>query len=278
MPTDAEIIQELCNHDILPVAEQLALARRWRQEGDVAARDLLERCNYRLVVEIAGRYAFRVGPVINKLDLIHAGIIGLRRASDKFEPERGFAFTTYATYWIRQAVQREAMYNGRTFKLPAHRERATSAIAKARALIEQETSRSATVVEIAERANIPLVVIQRVLGTEAVPVSLDAPAQLGFKYSVGEALVCPQESVEEQVEAGELASILRTALRECGLAYRTVRIMELRYGLVDGHCYTLEEVGNRCKLTRERVRQIEKEALQKLRKVETLRELFEQIA
>lgn len=276
---DRSLITQLCNHEIMPPEEQLELARRWRETGDKAARDALERANYRLVVSVAGRYAHRIGSALTFLDLIQAGMIGLHRAAELFDPERGNYFTTYATYWIRQSVQREVLYVGKSMHLPAFRESMLVQIALARRDIEQEEGCRATHTQIVQRVGLPKETVERVLLATYTPLSLDI-TYLDFKAPLEEIIPSNEATPASLSEQSDLHERLDAALLECHeLPARTIKILRLRFGLDDGREWSLDEIARRVGLTsRERVRQIiTNEALPVLRTLKEFRDLYESL-
>jgi RNA polymerase primary sigma factor len=231
-----------------------------QQRYDAAKRDLAEG-NLRLVISIAKRYRNRG---LSFLDLIQEGNSGLMRAVDKFEHARGFKFSTYATWWIRQAITRAIADQSRTIRVPVHMVDTMSKMRNhARALL-QELGREATVEELAARAGVSLEEAECVWRMSRRPVSLDQPLGDADETNAG-------EFVRDQREVDALADVNRQALRSSitraleGLSYREREIIRLRFGLADGYAYTLEEVGTMFAVTRERVRQIEAKAVDKLR-------------
>jgi RNA polymerase primary sigma factor len=227
---------------------------------DAAKRDLAEG-NLRLVISIAKRYRNRG---LSFLDLIQEGNSGLMRAVDKFEHARGFKFSTYATWWIRQAITRAIADQSRTIRVPVHMVDTMTKMRNLSRQLLQEHGREATVEELAARAGVSVEEAECVWRMSRRPVSLDQPLGEGEDSTTG-------EFVRDHREDDPLADVNRQSLRSSiaraldGLSYREREIIRLRFGLADGYSYTLEEVGTIFDVTRERVRQIEAKAVEKLR-------------
>ncbi len=232
----------------------------FREVGD-AARAHLIRANTRLVVSIAKKYR---GRGLQFLDLIQEGNVGLMKAVEKYDYRRGNRFSTYATWWIRQAVTRALANHGRTIRIPAHLGGRISKLYQVAQELEQEYGRQPTAEEIAEHMELPAERVRWMLRTSRQPVHLERPvgdesdAELGDFIEDIEAPP-PAESVAQKMLTEELGEILDQ------LTPREARILRLRYGLQDGESRTLKEVGEMFGLSRERIRQLEKEALRKLR-------------
>ena len=242
------------------LARRLARLDDLQRRYDAAKRDLAEG-NLRLVISIAKRYRNRG---LSFLDLIQEGNSGLMRAVDKFEHARGFKFSTYATWWIRQAITRAIADQSRTIRVPVHMVDLMTKLRNIAKTLVQELGREPLVEELAARAGVSLDEAECVWRMSRRTASLDQPLGDSDDGSVGE-FVCDQREIDP------LGDVNRQALRSCvakaleGLSYREREIIRLRFGLADGYAYTLEEVGTIFDVTRERVRQIEAKAVEKLR-------------
>ncbi len=250
--------------DVLATAEldldQLDEGERIKEIGE-AARDRLIRSNTRLVISIAKRYR---GYGLQFLDLIQEGNLGLMKAIEKYDYRRGNRFSTYATWWIRQAVSRALANHGRTIRIPAHLGGRIRKLYQIGQELEQELGRQPTAEEIAKNMDLPSERVRWMLRTSRQPVHLERPvgdesdAELGDFIEDIE-LPMPVETVAQNMLTEEIGDILDQ------LTPREARILRLRYGLQDGESRTLKEVGEMFGLSRERIRQLEKEALRKLR-------------
>lgn len=225
-----------------------------------AVKRQLSSGNLRLVVSIAKKYRNRG---LSFLDLIQEGNTGLMRAVDKYEYRRGFKFSTYATWWIRQAITRAIADQARTIRIPVHMIDVLSKLRNLQKTMLQSLGREASMEEMAEFSGIPVEEVRRVLDIGRHPVSLDRPVGDSEDSSFGEFLEDsstenPVKLANNQILRGKIEGLLKT------LTYREREIIRLRYGLTDGYTYTLEEVGRIFKVTRERVRQIEAKAVKKL--------------
>jgi RNA polymerase primary sigma factor len=251
--------QRLAEADGLDLDELDELVRE-KEVGD-AARAHLIRANTRLVVSIAKKYR---GRGLQFLDLIQEGNVGLMKAVEKYDYRRGNRFSTYATWWIRQAVTRALANHGRTIRIPAHLGGRISKLYQVAQELEQELGRQPTAEEIAENMDLPAERVRWMLRTSRQPVHLERPvgdesdAELGDFIEDIE-LPQPAETVAQNMLTEEISEILDQ------LTPREARILRLRYGLQDGESRTLKEVGEMFGLSRERIRQLEKEALRKLR-------------
>ncbi|RMF86422.1 MAG: sigma-70 family RNA polymerase sigma factor [Planctomycetota bacterium] len=257
--------RELCDLMIAtqesPRSLELRVKRmRARFQDFEDAKRRLSNGNLRLVVSIAKKYRNRG---LSFLDLIQEGNTGLMRAVDKYEYRRGFKFSTYATWWIRQAITRAIADQARTIRIPVHMIDVLGKLRNASRRLLQEWGREPTTEEIAEEAGVPIEEARRVLDIGRNPVSLDRPIGEGEDASFGE-LVADQS--QEKPDNAAHRDLLREKIENLlkTLTYREREIIRLRYGLGDGYTYTLEEVGRIFKVTRERVRQIEAKAVEKL--------------
>ena len=252
-------LKEIGRVPLLAAEEEAALARA-AQAGDEDARRRLSEANLRLVVSVAKRYAGRGLPF---LDLIQEGNLGLMKAAEKFEPDRGFKFSTYATWWIRQSITRAIADQGRTIRIPVHLVESINRVKKTAGELLRRTGREPTVEEIAAQLDMEAARVRELLQLSQDPISLETP--------VGEEEDAPLEDFRDDEagipadEAGRqlLRRELMTVLKS--LTPREERVIALRFGLEDGRARTLEELGREFNVTRERVRQIEAKALRKLR-------------
>jgi RNA polymerase primary sigma factor len=248
-------LRQISRRRLLSAEEEVALSRRI-ERGDRSARDLLVESNLRLVVSVAKGYRGLGVPLI---DLIQEGTLGLTRAAERFDWRRGCRFSTYATFWIKQAVHRAVANEGRTIRLPVHVAERRGAILAAQRRLALELGREATRRELAEATGLPIDAVSGVLDAAEVTVSLDQPLDAVDGTSIGD-LVADDTGRDA---ADETASSVRSAQlrRALGLLTpRQRRIVELRFGL-DGEPWTLEAVAAELGVARERVRQIEEQAL-----------------
>lgn len=249
----------LCQESPRGLAKRVDDCEKFFKEFENAKRQL-SSCNLRLVVSIAKKYRNRG---MSFLDLIQEGNTGLMRAVDKYEYRRGFKFSTYATWWIRQAITRAIADQARTIRIPVHMIDVLSRLRNIQKALHQETRRPPTMDEIALRAQMDVDEVRRVMDIGRHPVSLDRPIGEGNDGNFGEFIEDSQsENPVRMATNGILRDKIEGLLKT--LTYREREIIRLRYGLGDGYTYTLEEVGRIFKVTRERVRQIEAKAVRKL--------------
>ncbi len=252
---------EIAQNGLLSAGEEYALACQAKQ-GDFAARQRMIECNLRLVVNIAKHYANR-GMAL--LDLIEEGNLGLMHALEKFDPERGFRFSTYATWWIRQNIERAIMNQSRTIRIPVHVIREMNICLHAFRHLEAHNGNEPSPEDVAHLVDKPVADVRYVLHLNERIASLDTPLDIDPSLSLSDAI--PDEntlSPELQMQHAELEALVRQWIAELGDKHRCV--IERRFGLNDYAIHTLEEVADTLDITRERVRQIQVEALKQLRR------------
>jgi RNA polymerase primary sigma factor len=252
-------LNEAGRYPLLTAAQEVELAKAI-ESGDKRAKDLLVNSNLRLVVSIAKRYQ---GHGLTLLDLIQEGIIGLIRAAEKFDWRKGFKFSTYATWWIRQAVQRGVANKARTIRIPVHIVEREQKIARAERELVATLERTPTIDEISEKSKIPVKQVREVQSAARAVASLDKSVGSDDSAAFGDLFASDERSPEEQVEVELTERALHDAVADLG--EREQQILNLRYGLKGTEDpKSLEEIGRILGITRERVRQIEGEALRRL--------------
>jgi RNA polymerase primary sigma factor len=265
-PADVELdtlgayLREIGRHRLLTVEEEVALAKRV-ERGDIEARNLMVSSNLRLVVSLAQRYR---ASGMSLLDLIQEGNLGLIRAVEKFEWRKGFKFSTYATWWIRQAIQRGIADRGRVIRLPVHIHDMMIRIRRSRAEFEARFGREPTELELSEAIGVDIERLRELLFYTSQPIAIETKVGTDGDATLGDVVADHDAShgfdqVLEDIGRDELHAVLGT------LTDREEKIIGLRFGLDGTDPMTLEEIGKRFGLTRERIRQIEIKALSKLR-------------
>ena len=253
-------LKEIGRVPLLTPEEEIELAMRI-SENDQQAKQRLAEANLRLVVSIAKRY---VGRGMQFLDLIQEGNLGLIKAVDKFDYTKGFKFSTYATWWIRQAITRAIADQARTIRIPVHMVETINKVKKTNTQLLHKNGRDPTAEEIAAELNMPVDKVREILRVSQEPVSLQTPigeeedSHLG-DFIPDEDALAPADAASMTLLKEQLSEVLKTLTR------REAKVLSLRFGLEDGHPRTLEEVGSEFGVTRERIRQIEAKALRKLR-------------
>ena len=253
-------LKDIGNVPLLSFEDEIELAKRIEQ-GDILAKEQLSESNLRLVVSIAKRY---MGRGMSLLDLIQEGNIGLMRAVDKYDYRRGYKFSTYATWWIRQAITRAIADQSRTIRIPVHMVETINRLRRVTKELQQELNREVTLDEIASRMEMSVDKIQSIYKLSQEPVSLETPIgdaddNMLSDFIKDEHGLMPHEAASYEVLKLQINEILSL------LSEREAEVLRLRYGIDNGREMTLEEIGKEFNVTRERIRQIESKALGKLR-------------
>ncbi|MBP1591712.1 MAG: RNA polymerase sigma factor RpoD [Oscillospiraceae bacterium] len=253
-------LKEIGRVPLLSAEEEIELAERMGK-GDPYARKRLSEANLRLVVSIAKRYG---GRGMQFLDLIQEGNLGLIKAVEKFDHTKGFKFSTYATWWIRQAITRAIADQARTIRIPVHMVETITKVKKISSQLLHENGHDPTAEEIAEKLEMPVEKVREIMRIAQDPVSLETPIGEEEDSHLGDFI--PDDDAPAPAEAASLV-LLKEQLNEVlnTLTDREAKVLRLRFGLEDGRSRTLEEVGKEFEVTRERIRQIEAKALRKLR-------------
>ncbi len=261
-------LHEIGRIPLLNAEEEIILAKRI-EKGDKEATDLLITANLRLVVSIAKKYAKRG---LDLLDLIQEGNIGLMKAVEKFEYRKGFKFSTYATWWIKQAVTRAIADKARTIRVPVHMIETINKLSKVNSELSAKLGRKPTPEELSEALEIPVNKVHEIIRIAQRPASLEAP--IGEEQDSKLEDIIPDEYSASPTEIATWA-FLKKQINEIlnGLSEREKKVLELRFGLKDGVSRTLEEVGHEFNVTRERIRQIEAKALKRLKSEEIAKAL-----
>ncbi|MGO5116237.1 RNA polymerase sigma factor RpoD [Candidatus Avoscillospira sp. LCP25S3_F1] len=253
-------LKEIGKIPLLTPEKELELAKRMA-DGDEDARHQMAEANLRLVVSIAKRY---VGRGMQLLDLIQEGNMGLIKAVEKFDYTKGYKFSTYATWWIRQSISRAIADQARTIRIPVHMVETINKVLRTAHAMVQDLGRDPTADEIAKKMDMPVEKVAEILKMAQEPVSLETPVGEEDDSHLGDFI--QDQKIAEPAEAASF-NLLHEQLEKLleGLSPREATVLRMRFGLVDGRPYTLEEVGKEFNVTRERIRQIESKALRKLR-------------
>ncbi len=253
-------LKEIGQTPLLSPEEELALAMRIR-EGDKEAKEQMTAANLRLVVSVARRYS---GYGMQLLDLVQEGNLGLMKAVERFDFTKGYKFSTYATWWIRQSITRAIADQNRTIRIPVHMVETINKIRRVSGRLQQELGHLPSEEEIAQELDMSPEKVYEILRIAQEPVSLETPIGEEENSRLGDFI--PAREQDDPAEAANL-SLMQDQIRQIlgTLTPREKRVLELRYGIADGESHTLEEVGKEFNVTRERIRQIEAKALRKLR-------------
>jgi len=263
-------LREIGKIALLTSEEEVKLAKRI-EKGDILAKKKLAEANLRLVVSISKKY---IGRGLSLLDLIQEGNTGLMRAVDKFDHRKGFKFSTYATWWIRQAITRAIADQARTIRIPVHMIETINKLIRVQRQLVQDLGREPTPEEIAQELGLDVDKVEHIIKISQETVSLEAPVGEEEDSKLGDFIeddksLSPEESTSQQLLKDKIKQFLGD------LSPREQKILKMRFGLEDGRTHTLEEVGKEFGVTRERIRQIEAKALSKLKKAERSADLEE---
>ena len=254
-------LQQIGKIPLLSHEEEVKIAKQIKENNSEIAKSTLVNANLRLVVSIAKKY---IGRGLSFLDLIQEGNIGLMKAAERFDYEKGYKFSTYATWWIRQAITRAIADQARTIRVPVHMVETINRLSRVQRQLTLELNREPTEAELAKKMHISVEKVREVIKIAQEPVSLETPigeeddSHLG-DFVKDERTMSPEEYTTHEMLKEEISDVL------CTLTEREEQVLRLRFGLDDGSCKTLEEVGQMFGVTRERIRQIEAKALRKLR-------------
>lgn len=265
-------LKEIGRYPLLTAEEEVALAMRI-ESGDEEAKKRLAESNLRLVVSIAKRFA---GKDMQLLDLIQEGNIGLIRAAEKFDYRRGFKFSTYATWWIRQAISRSIADQSRTIRIPVHMSDTISKMKRVKRWLVLELGREPSVGEIACRMKTSEEKVREIMRLSQTPVSLETPVGKEEDSRLGDFIPDRADPIDKEIEQVRLKEQMNQVVGN--LPEREQMVIRMRFGLDDGRAMTLEEVGKEFHVTRERIRQIEGMALRKLRSRKTAELLIDYIS
>jgi len=263
-------LREIGKIPLLTTEEEIKLAKRI-EKGDILAKKQLAEANLRLVVSITKKY---IGRGLSLLDLIQEGNTGLMRAVEKFDYKKGFKFSTYATWWIRQAITRAIADQARTIRIPVHMIETINKLIRVERQLVQDLGREPTPEEIAQELGLDVDKVEHIIKISQETVSLEAPVGEEEDSKLGDFIedtkhISPEESTAQQLLRDKIKEFLGE------LSPREQKILKMRFGLEDGRTHTLEEVGQEFGVTRERIRQIEAKALSKLKKGEKSKDLEE---
>lgn len=263
-------LREIGKINLLTTEEEVKLAKRI-EKGDILAKKQLAEANLRLVVSITKKY---IGRGLSLLDLIQEGNTGLMRAVEKFDYRKGFKFSTYATWWIRQAITRAIADQARTIRIPVHMIETINKLIRVERQLVQDLGREPTPEEIAQELGLDVEKVEHIIKISQETVSLEAPVGEEEDSKLGDFIedtknITPEESTARQLLRDKIKEFLND------LSPREQKILKMRFGLEDGRTHTLEEVGQEFGVTRERIRQIEAKALSKLKKGERSGDLEE---